>query len=386
MAFFVRLPRAPSIQAPEAAQEHYLNIINGDGTLGQRELRRNGYAGYELPTAATCCAMFELLARGLLPGYGKARTASSTSERPGSAASLFTFYDIGANGGHYTFLCKGLYREKAHVVSFEPAPNSYTWLQAINQANRFGVYTENMALSDQPGTATLYLSSKSDASNSLNPGFRHHAGEVQVACSTLDDYCHQRGWFPDFIKLDTETHEAEVLRGGLRMLQAQRPYFVVECLHSGGVDYGEAVAEVMQQLGGYHFYHIGKGGALEEHGRIATRAETELRDWILSPAPLPAETRSVIEHWSGLLRECTPALHVTPGKPSRATKASPSKGRPEVQSQQALGEGEAVHQAAAAAAGPAASAVTTPAAVEAATAAKEEQGTDSTAPRSSAVG
>lgn len=310
MAFFVRLPPPPISVSSEAAKEHYLNIINGSGTLGQRELRRNGYAGYERPTAATCCALFELMAEGT---FGRSERRAPNVD----TAARFTFFDIGANGGHYTFLCKGLYRSMAHVVSFEPAPESYKWLKAINEANRLEVITENKAMSDEAGTATLYLSAKSDASNSLNPDFRAHAGVVEVECITLDDYCEHTRWTPDFIKLDTETHEAQVLRGGLRLLQDYHPFLIVECLNSGGVDYGAQIAEVLRQVGGYHFYWIGADGELKKRDNIVPDRRSNLRDWLVSPVVLPDRFQPTVARWSKRLAECTPQTHVIPPKDKR---------------------------------------------------------------------
>ena len=49
MAFFVKLPRQPSQPDGLVEQDRYLNIINGRSTLVQKELRRRGYAGYEVP-------------------------------------------------------------------------------------------------------------------------------------------------------------------------------------------------------------------------------------------------------------------------------------------------------------------------------------------------
>ena len=62
MPFLVKLPRNPSHPDSLVEQERYLNIINGRSTLVQRELRRRGYAGYELATSSCMCAVFELLA------------------------------------------------------------------------------------------------------------------------------------------------------------------------------------------------------------------------------------------------------------------------------------------------------------------------------------
>ena len=74
MPFFVRIPGRISGD-PRVEAERYVNFINGNGTIVQRELRRKGYAGYQPLTEAWLCAVFE-------------KTAERVSDRP------FVFLDI----------------------------------------------------------------------------------------------------------------------------------------------------------------------------------------------------------------------------------------------------------------------------------------------------
>jgi len=291
VTFFVKLPRRPGCTSDVAAPEHYLNIISGEETLGQRELRRKGYAGYEPETAATMCALFELATR---------------------ANDRFTFFDVGANFGHYSLLCKALYRGRVDVVSFEPTPTTAKWLRAANDANALEIRTEELAVGEVEQTVTLYLSDKSDASNSLNPEFRQkHKGTVEVRCTTLDAYCRSHGRAPHLLKIDVETLEAQVLRGARRMLSEQRPYIVLEVLNKNGVNLGSAIADVMREVGGYSFYHIAAGPTFVQSDEIEADPGSEMRDWLLAPKALPTDFVEIATRWRQSLADCSASENIT---------------------------------------------------------------------------
>ena len=327
MAFFVRIPRRVDDTAEDslARSEHYLNLINGDGTLIQRELRRKGYAGYEPSTAATMCAVFQLLHNGeVFP------------TRADGAGRRLTFFDVGANGGLYAFLCKCLFRESAEVAAFEPAPDTFAWLEAINQANRLGVRTENVAVSDAERDVTLYLSAKSDASNSLNQKFKaKHKGAVTVSGITLDRYCATTGITPTFLKIDVETHEEQVLRGAEALLREHHPPMILEAIHKAGTDFGGKVSEYLGSVGGYRYYNIEPNLELSEHDRISADPGSEFRDWLVSPIELPTEFHAAVRAWGDVLSECTPKRTIAPPrqpkpkpKPVEPTRAAPSNVAP----------------------------------------------------------
>lgn len=310
MPYFVRIPRRVGQPGFEGDSESYLNIINGSGTLIQRELRRKGYGGYEPTTAATMCAVFDLLNRGeVFPRKDEAH---------------FSFFDVGANGGLYSFLCKCLFRSACEVTAFEPAPDTFRWLEAINRANFLEIATVKAAVSDTTEDVTLYLSEKSDASNSLNENFKEkHKGTVKVPCVTLDGYIEETGRAPDFLKIDTESHEINVLRGARRHIETHRPTFIVEAIQKGDTDYGRQISEFFSQVGGYHYYHLTKGKMLTKHDTIFGQVDSEQRDWLVSPVEVPATFRGLARDWASELSLCAARTNIGPAKKAKPGKLPP---------------------------------------------------------------
>lgn len=122
-----------------------------------------------------------------------------------------TCLDIGANIGAYSLLLSEA--STVHVHAFEPHPVTCKTLQNNLQANqRNNVTIWNVALSDANGKVAF-----SDAGNSpLNQILEHtDAMEpfTQVTAMRGDDWCNSHQVQPDIIKIDTEGHEASVLKG-----------------------------------------------------------------------------------------------------------------------------------------------------------------------------
>src|SRR5664279_21464 len=145
-------------------------------------------------------------------------------ERAGPGA----VYDVGANVGLYGLLA-GAYSDR-EVHCFEPAPDTAATARATAAANGLNMTVAEIALGNDTGTATLYLSDSTDSSNSLNPDFRAHSKEIVVPLETIDDYVARTGVTPSILKIDTETTEPEVLAGAENLIRDHRPWIMVEVL------------------------------------------------------------------------------------------------------------------------------------------------------------
>ncbi len=149
--------------------------------------------------------------------------------------------DVGANQGQSVgrMLAHGF----AKIAAVEPADESFHELMHAYSDNP-AVLLYNMAISDHDGTLTLAVRSAPILTGQLtavNMPYRgEHAGEPGVAnwggdqgtreieCWTLDTLTYDLGWSPDFCKIDTEGHEAEVLRGATTVLEKDRPRWLIE--------------------------------------------------------------------------------------------------------------------------------------------------------------
>src|SRR5690606_17488818 len=92
-----------------------------------------------------------------------------------------------------------------------------------------------------PGRASLYISARSDSSNSLRKDFRKAKGVIDVPVSTIDEVLDfQHGSV--VIKIDTESTEPDVLRGAQQSLTKLRPWIICEVLA------GRVEADLMEIL------------------------------------------------------------------------------------------------------------------------------------------
>ena len=147
--------------------------------------------------------------------------------------SVSTFFDVGANVGQTTR--EALRRfPSARVYAFEPHPTSFRELAAIKD-DRLSAH--QLALGERSGNATLYQYGEAGDGSLINSlvsdaRFPTHFGhrpkkEVDVTCSTVDDFCLEHGIESiDILKLDTEGSELAVLKGAERMLASGRCSYV----------------------------------------------------------------------------------------------------------------------------------------------------------------
>ena len=138
-------------------------------------------------------------------------------------------FDIGASVGDKTAV---YLRQGARVVAFEPEPVSFAKLKARYQ-NNTKVTVLPVALAAQVGTVQLAICTKARTISTCNPEWqtgrfrKHHWTEtVEVQATTLDTAIALYGR-PQFIKIDVEGYEAEVLTG----LSQTVPYLSFEFAH-----------------------------------------------------------------------------------------------------------------------------------------------------------
>jgi FkbM family methyltransferase len=120
-------------------------------------------------------------------------------------------FDIGANVGNYTDVLLTL---GARVVAIEPNP---VLAQAIRR--HYPIAVEAVAVGGKSGSLDLHVGVDPGHSTlsarwleRAPTGHRWSGGAIAVPVVTLDDLAEKHGP-PDFVKIDVEGFEAEVLRG-----------------------------------------------------------------------------------------------------------------------------------------------------------------------------
>lgn len=181
------------------------------------QVRREGLAAYEAPTPAIIAAI--------------------VNDGPG------TVLDVGAHTGLLTLLAAAAERSTV-VHAFEPlAPIRSALIKniSLNPTLERNIRIHAVALSDTRGEVTFYetvndkgffsTSSSIEISHAkgIDKGFFH---EQRVVAARLDDWA-ETDLGParlKLIKIDVESHEHAVLRGGMKTVLSRRPMIVLEVL------------------------------------------------------------------------------------------------------------------------------------------------------------
>ncbi len=176
-----------------------------------------------------------------------------------------TAVDIGCHKGGYLYWMRKRVGKTGHCYAFEPQPNLYKYLTGILSAFSYrNIVLENKGVSSTSGSFQLYIpktasgTSPGASLNTPDPG-NENTETVEVKTVTLDTYFLERGIIPALLKIDVEGHEAEVLKGGAKLLSQYRPRILMECesRHLGG----GSVMDIMRMLldWGYRGYFILEG-------------------------------------------------------------------------------------------------------------------------------
>jgi len=133
-----------------------------------------------------------------------------------------TFFDVGANIGAYTLVASE--SQTAMVYAFEPHPRTFADLCGnIDLNHRVNVIAINRALSDTDGAAHLV-----DGPSSTNHIVKTSGTQRTIEIKTIrgDDFCTAKRVAPDYLKLDVEGFEYEVLAGFGAVLRRIKIIFV----------------------------------------------------------------------------------------------------------------------------------------------------------------
>ncbi|MEU0810055.1 FkbM family methyltransferase [Streptomyces sp. NPDC005970] len=282
MPLAITLPLNPDVIAAEGPYPRALNVLSRKQTAVQRQLRRAGLAGYEPTTQATLLALAQ-----------RAPTGSAV-------------YDIGAHIGLYSALISAVYgRGRLRTYAFEPTPDTAGLCRRIRACNRLSYEVVESAVSSAPGTAELYLSEKTESSNSLNRAHRKHSRSVRVPVTTVDDFTAERSVAPYLVKIDVETLEAAVLEGALHTIDRHRPWIVCELLPGADHDALRRALAPLVALG-YGLHPITPEAPWSRYDESGYRRAVsgQCRDWLLAPEPLTPGFHRAVRRWLIAILAC----------------------------------------------------------------------------------
>jgi FkbM family methyltransferase len=184
-------------------------------------------------------------------------------------------FDIGANIGTFSLALSRWVAPGGAVHAFEPVPSAYSRLQDNVARNGLtNVHLNQLALSDERGTAAIFVPEQTYSGAIYNPGMSTMFAadtpgfrKEEIETSTIDDYvaAHDVKRI-DAMKLDIEGAELRALKGGVAAIERFRPVLVMEVNAKALSRAGTSVDELKEWLSelGYEFGIIEPGG----HARI----------------------------------------------------------------------------------------------------------------------
>lgn len=145
-------------------------------------------------------------------------------------------FDIGANKGGWTYWLRKAVGKSGRVFAFEPQPALFAYLDGLLSSRYWSnVTVEQVALSDQAGSLEMFIPGQP---GSTSPGAslkqdvlsqETNVHTARVSTTTLDDYAKKSAIEGiDFVKIDVEGSELDVIKGARDVLADQRASWIIE--------------------------------------------------------------------------------------------------------------------------------------------------------------
>lgn len=139
--------------------------------------------------------------------------------------------DIGANIGLTAILFSTL---ACKVYAFEPSPSTYRILvDNLARAGVGNVEAINLGLGQKEESLTITFAKNNRSGGYVSDKIRPETGHVteEIQIDTLDHYFADKESPPNFLKIDVEGFEQNVIKGGVGFLQKNKPTVVMEMNH-----------------------------------------------------------------------------------------------------------------------------------------------------------
>jgi FkbM family methyltransferase len=150
-------------------------------------------------------------------------------------------WEVGAHIGFVTQWFSKLVGENGLVIAFEPGPSNLEYLRK-NVSELANARVEAVAVCDQDGSVSLNVEDLSGQNNSLidnlpvleantrAAGVQPRLSKLTVQALSLDSFRSSQRRRANFIKIDVEGAEYQVLVGARETLKSDRPILMVELM------------------------------------------------------------------------------------------------------------------------------------------------------------
>jgi FkbM family methyltransferase len=188
-----------------------------------------------------------------------------------------TVYDIGGYEGIFTLFFASRVGPAGRLITFEPNPRNCAKIAENVALNRFtNVEVRQIAVGARPGRAALVFPPHEEAYGSLvgdiQAEIRRHRPVVaiDVEIDSIDRQIARGTPAPDFVKIDVEGFELDVLRGMRDTIAVRRPALYVE-VHGADpqrkLENATAIVEYLWQAG-YSIRHVETGTSIDDASTI----------------------------------------------------------------------------------------------------------------------
>ena len=127
--------------------------------------------------------------------------------------------DIGANIGYYALMEAKEVGKRGKIYAIEPFPPNFELLKKNIELNGYkNIEIFNIAISDKPGKAKMYISDKHNLCNMMESNISEF---IEVPTITLDDFLKNKK-MPDLIRMDIEGFEYYAIDGMEKTLKKCR--------------------------------------------------------------------------------------------------------------------------------------------------------------------
>lgn len=140
------------------------------------------------------------------------------------------FVDVGSHYGYFSLLASKLVGDVGKVYSFEPTPDSFKVLEK-NVMKKKNIITNNLGMWSKKQTIDFYdygdeLSSYNSFTRPRIDNYDGKGKKIYVDTTTIDDFFNNQP--VDFIKIDAESAELEILNGMKKTIEEKHPMITIE--------------------------------------------------------------------------------------------------------------------------------------------------------------
>ena len=200
-----------------------------------------------------------------------------------------TVYDIGCHAGRHARPFLDLVGDAGRVIGFEPIPMMAQHLRGLAaERDNFTLY--ELALSNRSGrTSFVFAEGTPEESGLIERQFNHpdlaRPTTIEVTVETLDTLAaRDRLPDPDYVKIDVEGAEMDVLAGAVNTLRRARPVLSVEYGAPGYAPYGNSARDLWDFAQGHGFAVFDLFGyRLPDLASWLAECDRGLWDWFLVP-------------------------------------------------------------------------------------------------------